>query len=46
MSIIETSSEGHSPSSLRLNTTSKLQTHGYETAGGGGVESGEVGGIA
>jgi len=41
MSIIETSSEGHSPLSLSLNTKSKLQTCGYETAGGSEVEGGE-----
>ena len=46
MSIIETSSEGHSPSSLSLNTTCNLQTCGYWTAGGSGVEGSEVGGIA
>jgi len=45
MSIIETSSEGHYPLSLRLNTMSKFQTCGYWTAGGDEVESGEVGGI-
>jgi len=38
MTIIETSSEVHSSSSLSLNTKSKLQTCGYETAGGSGVE--------
>jgi len=38
MSIIKTSSERHSPSSLSLNTKSKLHTRGYETAGGSGVE--------
>jgi len=37
-SIIKTSSEGHASSSPSLNTKSKLHTHGYETAGGGGVE--------
>jgi len=45
MSIIETLSEGHSPSSPSLNTKSKSTTCGYKTAGGGGVEGGEVGGI-
>ena len=46
MSIIETSSEGHSPSSPSLNTKPNSTTCSYETAGGGGVEGGEVGGIA
>ena len=46
MSIIETSSEVHSSSSPSLNTKSKSHTCGYETAGGGGVEGSEVGGIA
>ena len=46
MSIIETSSGVHASSSPSLNTKSKLHTCGYETAGGGGVEGGEVGGIA
>jgi len=41
MSIIEMSSEVHSSSSLSLNTKSNLQTCGYKTAGGGGVEGGE-----
>ena len=41
MSIIETSSEVHPSSSPSLNTKSKLQTCGYETAGGSGVEGGE-----
>jgi len=44
-SIIETLSEGHSPSSPSLNTMSKLQTRGYETVGGSGV-GGSVGSIA
>jgi len=43
---IETSSEGHSPSSPSLNTKSKLQTCGYKTAGGGGVEGSECDNIA
>ena len=46
MSIIKTSSEGHSSSSPSLSTKSKSTTCDYETAGGGGVEGGEVGGIA
>jgi len=35
MSIIKMLSEGHSSLSLGLNTKSKLQTHSYQTAGGG-----------
>ena len=46
MSIIKTSSEGHSPLSPSLNTMCNLQTCGYWTAEGSGVEGGEVGGIA
>ena len=38
---IETLSEVHPSLSPSLNTKSKLQTHGYKTAGGSGVEGGE-----
>jgi len=40
---IETSSGVCASSSPSLNTKPKLHTCGYETAGGGGVEGGEVG---
>ena len=39
------SSEVQPSLSLSLNMKSKLHTCSYETAGGGGVEGGEVGGI-
>ena len=41
MSIIKMLSEVHPSSSLSLNTKSNLQTHGYKTAGGSGVEGSE-----